>query len=79
MQKPATILIEEFRKQVEIALNNSNLPWWKIKDELEFVLLPRVEQLAIQEENMQRQAYADYLKAQNHEKLEKEHIKKGSD
>lgn len=62
MEKPVTVLIKEFRKQVEDLLNHSSLPWWKICDELEFVVLPKVRQLAASEEQKERKIYEDSLK-----------------
>lgn len=83
MQKPTTLLIAEFRKQVEIALNNSGLPWWKVRDELQYVFLPQAQNLAMREEQLEMEEYQKYVQAENEKKLEekrKQRIdKKGSD
>lgn len=62
IEKPVTVLIKEFRKQEEDLLNNSCLPWWKILDELEFIILPKVRQLAVIEEQKEQKTYEDLFK-----------------
>lgn len=83
MQKPTTLVIAEFRKQLEMTLNNSGLPWWKILDELRYVFLPQVQNLAVKEEQMEIQSYQEYAKSENEKNLEekrKQRVKqKGSE
>lgn len=71
MQKPTTVIIQEFREEMAKAINNSGLPWWKIKDELEFFILPQVKQCAIQEEQAEQQEWQKALKEEEKQKLEK--------
>lgn len=70
MQKPLTMLIDEFRAQIEIALNNSNLPWWKIRDELEYVVLPQVKNMAVKEEQAEKKAYLEYIASEKQKLME---------
>lgn len=78
MEKPATVLIAEFRNNIVKDIQNSNLPLWKIRDELEFFLLPKVRETAIKEEQIERQQYEEYLKEQEElENLRKERVEIG--
>lgn len=78
MQKPATILISEFREKIVEDIQNSNLPWWKIKDELEFFLLPQVRNAANQEAINEKKEYEEELKKQEElEQLRKERAESG--
>ena len=70
MQKPITIIVQEFREEIVKAINNSGLPWWKVKDELEFFILPQVKQCAMQEEQAERQEYQKSLEEEEKQKLE---------
>lgn len=70
MKKPATIKIHEFREEIISTINNSGLPWWKVKDELEFFVLPQVRQCAMQEEQAERQEYQKMLEEEEKQKLE---------
>ena len=69
MQKPITIIVQEFREEIVKAINNSGLPWWKVKDELEFLILPQVKQCAMQEEQAERQEYQKSLEEEEKQKL----------
>ena len=70
MQKPITIMVQEFREEIVSAINNSGLPWWKVKDELEFLILPQVKQCAIQEEQAERQEWKKAVEEEEKQKLE---------
>ena len=70
MQKPTTVLISDFRKSMEEVLNNSGLPWWKIKDELEYTFLPQVRQLAVREEQVELEMYNKSLAEEENNKIE---------
>lgn len=70
MQKPITMIINDFRSEMERAINDSGLPWWKIKDELEFFILPQVKNLAIREEQLELESYNNARKEEEKEKLE---------
>ncbi len=68
MGKPNTVLISEFRNNIENVINNSGLPWWKIKDELEYVFLPGVRTCCIKEEQVEREEYNKELEKAENEK-----------
>ena len=70
MEKPVTIKISEFREEIVNAINNSGLPWWKVKDELEFLILPQVKQCAIQEEQAERHEWQKAVEEEEKQKLE---------
>lgn len=70
MEKPATIKICEFREEIVSVINNSGLPWWKVKDELEFLILPQVKQCAIREEQAERQIWQKTIDEEEKQKLE---------
>ena len=70
MEKPVTIKISEFREEVVSVINNSGLPWWKVKDELEFLILPQVKQCAIREEQAERQIWQKTIDEEEKQKLE---------
>ena len=57
MDKPVTILINEFREKIVDDINNSGLPFWKIKDELQYVIMPQVHQCAMKEEKAELERY----------------------
>lgn len=69
MQKPITLLISDFRKNMDDVINNSKLPWWKIQDEVELVLLPQLRRLSEQEKQAELKAYLE--EKQKQEELEK--------
>ena len=70
MQKPITIMVQEFREEIVSAINNSGLPWWKVKDELEFLILPQVKQCAIREEQAELQEWQKSVEEEEKKKLE---------
>ena len=70
MQKPITVMVQEFREEIVSAINNSGLPWWKVKDELEFLILPQVKQCAIREEQAERQIWQRTIDEEEKQKLE---------
>lgn len=70
MEKPTTILIQEFRKDIEDVINNSKLPFWKILDELQYVVLTQVKQCAIQEEHAELQEWQKAIEEEEKQKLE---------
>ena len=70
MQKPITVMVQEFREEIVSVINNSGLPWWKVKDELEFLILPQVKQCAIQEERAERQEWQKAVEEEEKQKLE---------
>lgn len=70
MKKPTTILIQEFRKDIEDTINNSKLPFWKILDELQYIVLPQVKQCAIQEEQSELQEWQKSVEEEEKQKLE---------
>ena len=70
MQKPITVMVQEFREEIVSVINNSGLPWWKVKDELEFLILPQVKQCAIQEEQAERQEWQKAVEEKEKQKLE---------
>ena len=70
MEKPVTIKIREFREEIVSVINNSGLPWWKVKDELEFLILPQVKQCAIREEQAERQIWQKSVEEEEKQKLE---------
>ena len=65
MRKPATMLISDFRKQINKVVNSSELPWWKIQDEIELVLLPQLRVLAEKERQAELEAYLKEQEKQN--------------
>lgn len=65
MRKPATMLISDFRKQINEVVNSSELPWWKIQDEIELVLLPQLRVLAEKERQAELEAYLKEQEKQN--------------
>ena len=71
MQKPITVTVQEFREEIVSVINNSGLPWWKVKDELEFLILPQVKQYAILEEQAERQEWQKSVEEEEKQKLEK--------
>lgn len=62
MNKPATMLIKEFRAKFEEVLNGSGLPWWKVLDEIQNVYLPLLRRAAQDEEHMEFEKYNESLK-----------------
>ena len=65
MRKPATMLISDFREQINKVVNSSELPWWKIQDEIELVLLPQLRVLAEKERQAELEAYLKEQEKQN--------------
>ena len=65
MRKPATMLISDFRKQINEVVNSSDLPWWKIQDEIELILLPQLRVLAEKERQAELEAYLKEQGKQN--------------
>ena len=65
MRKPATMLISDFREQINKVVNSSELPWWKIQDEIELILLPRLRALAEKERQAELEAYLKEQEKQN--------------
>lgn len=65
MKKPATMLISDFRKQINEVVNSSDLPWWKIQDEIELILLPQLRILAEKERQAELEAYLKEQEKQN--------------
>ena len=65
MRKPATMLISDFRKQINEVVNSSELPWWKIQDEIELILLPQLRVLAEKERQAELEAYLKEQEKQN--------------
>ena len=65
MKKPATMLISDFRKQINEVVNSSELPWWKIQDEIELILLPQLRVLAEKERQTELEAYLKEQEKQN--------------
>lgn len=65
MKKPATMLISDFRKQINEVVNGSDLPWWKIQDEIELILLPQLRVLAEKERQAELEAYLKEQEKQN--------------
>lgn len=65
MKKPATMLISDFRKQINEVVNSSDLPWWKIQDEIELILLPQLRVLAEKERQAELEAYLKEQEKQN--------------
>ena len=65
MRKPATMLISDFRKQINKVVNSSELPWWKIQDEIELILLPQLRVLAEKERQAELEAYLKEQEKQN--------------
>ena len=65
MKKPATMLISDFREQINKVVNSSDLPWWKIQDEIELVLLPQLRVLAEKERRAELEAYLKEQEKQN--------------
>lgn len=65
MRKPATMLISDFREQINKVVNSSDLPWWKIQDEIELVLLPQLRVLAEKERQAELEAYLKEQEKQN--------------
>lgn len=65
MQKPITLLISDFRKNMDDVINNSKLPWWKIQDEIELILLPQLRVLAEKERQAELEAYLKEQEKQN--------------
>lgn len=49
MEKPITVRVKEMNEGIVKAINNANLPAWKVRDELNKILA-QVNNLAIQEE-----------------------------
>lgn len=70
MKKPTTILIQEFRRDIEDVINNSQLPFWKILDELQYIVLPQVKQCAIQEGQAELQEWQKSVEEEKKQKLE---------
>ena len=62
MDKPVTILINEFREKIVDDINNSGLPFWKIMDELKYVIIPQVQQCTIKEEKAELERYNQSIK-----------------
>lgn len=81
MQKPVTMLISDFRKQIDKVINGSSLPWWKIQDEIELILLPQLRVLAEKERQAELEAYLKEQEKQKElEDKRKERVeKKGND
>lgn len=69
MEKPATILINEFRDKMQEVLNTSNLPWWKIQDELRYVIMPQVDRAVIIEAKKEMELYQESLKGDSKDEL----------
>ena len=65
MRKPATMLISDFREQINKVVNSSELPWWKIQDEIELILLPLLRALAEKERQAELEAYLKEQEKQN--------------
>ena len=65
MKKPATMLISDFREQINKVVNSSDLPWWKIQDEIELILLPQLRVLAEKERQAELEAYLKEQEKQN--------------
>lgn len=65
MRKPTTMLISDFRKQINEVVNSSELPWWKIQDEIELILLPQLRVLAEKERQAELEAYLKEQEKQN--------------
>ena len=65
MRKPATMLISDFREQINKVVNSSDLPWWKIQDEIELILLPQLRVLAEKERQAELEAYLKEQEKQN--------------
>lgn len=65
MRKPATMLISDFREQINKVVNSSELPWWKIQDEIELILLPQLRVLAEKERQAELEAYLKEQEKQN--------------
>lgn len=65
MKKPATMLISDFREQINKVVNSSELPWWKIQDEIELILLPQLRVLAEKERQAELEAYLKEQEKQN--------------
>ena len=70
MDKPATILINEFREKIVDDINNSGLPFWKIKDELQYIIMPQVQQCAMKEEKEELQEWQKSVEEEEKKKLE---------
>lgn len=70
MDKPATILINEFREKIVDDINNSGLPFWKIKDEFQYVIMPQVHQCAMKEEHKELQEWQKSVEEEEKKKLE---------
>lgn len=49
MEKPITVRVKEMNEGIVKAINNANLPAWKVRDELNKILA-QVNNLATQEE-----------------------------
>ena len=81
MRKPATMLISDFREQINKVVNSSELPWWKIQDEIELILLPQLRVLAEKERQAELEAYLKEQEKQNEleEKRQKRIGKKGDE
>lgn len=69
MEKPATVLINEFRDKMQEVLNTSNLPWWKIQDELRYVIMPQVDRAVTVEAKKEMELYQESLKGDNEDEL----------
>lgn len=67
MEKSLIVQIKEFEKRLEELINSCNkggIPWWKIKDELEYVYLPQIRGLAIKEEEKAIKEYEEKVNIQ---------------
>lgn len=57
MEKPITVRVKEMNEGIVKAINNANLPAWKVRDELNKILA-QVNNLAIQEEERELAEWA---------------------
>ena len=82
MEKPITIKTKELRENIIDVLNKSNLPWWKVFDELRCTILPMVQDAVVAEEQAELEMYNMALieeKNQLEEKRKERVEKKGVD
>lgn len=57
MEKPITVRVKEMNEGIVKAINNANLPAWKVRDELNKILA-QVNNLATQEEERELAEWA---------------------
>lgn len=60
MEKPITIRVKEMNEGIVGAINNAQLPAWKVRDELN-KLLANINALAAKEEERELAEWADQL------------------